>query len=127
MPKYAIAQSSFCQSKTVTVINGNRPGGTGDMRMRLLIPYLKKYLPFNPSIVAQYMPDGGGRELANHIYRGARPDGLTIGNSPGGFVLNAILGGVGVDITSTDLPFSAPAIVEPAMSLSPKKRLDLTR
>ena len=67
------------------------------MRMNALLPYLRKYIPGNPNIVAEFMPGGGGRKVANHIYRVAAPDGLTIGNPPGGFIASAVLGEPGVN------------------------------
>jgi len=96
-PAAAFSQAPFYQGKTITIINGNEPGGTGDMRMRALIPYLKKYIPGDPSLLAEFMPGGGGRKLANHIYKGARPDGLTIGFPPGSFITYAVMGEQGVD------------------------------
>ena len=42
------------------------------------------------------MDGGGGRKAANHIYRTARPDGLTIGAMTPGFVPSAALGETGV-------------------------------
>ena len=33
----------------------------------------------SPAIVVEYMDGGGGRQVGNHMYRNARPDGLTIG------------------------------------------------
>jgi len=92
----AFSQSPFYQGKTITIIQGRDPGGTGDMRVRAVMPYLRKYIPGNPTIVTEFMAGGGGRKAANHIYRGARPDGLTIGNVGAGLVSAAILGEVGV-------------------------------
>jgi len=93
----AFSQAPFYQGKTLTIINGNAPGGTGDMRMRAILPYLKKYLPGEPTVVGDFMPGGGGRKLANHMYRTARPDALSIGFPPGSFVTYAVLGETGVD------------------------------
>ena len=93
----AFAQGPFYQGKTVTVINGNAPGGTADMRMRAVMPYLKKYIPGEPTVVAEFMDGGGGRKLANHLYRSARPDGLTIGFPAGSFITYAVMGETGVD------------------------------
>ena len=93
----ALSQAPFYQGKTVTVINGNAPGGTADMRMRAAIPYLKKYIPGEPTVVAEFMDGGGGRKLANYMYRTARPDGLTIGFPPGSFVAYGVMGEKGVD------------------------------
>lgn len=99
------AQPSFFQGKTLTIINGNEPGGTGDMRMRALIPHLRKYIPGEPTLVAEFMPGGGGRKLANHIYRGARADGLTIGFPPGSFIAYAVMGEKGVEYDIGKLVF----------------------
>ena len=90
------SQTPFYQGKTLTVIQGREPGGTGDMRIRSLFPFLKKYIPGQPNIVTEYMPGGGGRKTTNHIYRGVKPDGLTIGNVGVGLVANAVLGEPGV-------------------------------
>jgi len=96
LPADLFAQTPFYQGKTITIIQGRDPGGTGDMRTRALIPFLQKYIPGNPTIVSEYMPGGGGRKAANHVYRSARPDGLTIGNPGVGMVSSAVLGETGV-------------------------------
>jgi tripartite-type tricarboxylate transporter receptor subunit TctC len=44
----------------------------------------------------QYMGGGGGRQAANHIYKVAKPDGLTIGSMGAALVANAVLGETGV-------------------------------
>lgn len=95
-PDLAYCQAPFYQGKTITIIHGRDPGGTGDLRVRALIPLLQKYIPGNPNIVNQYMPGGGSRNAANHLYRSARPDGLTIGNLSAGMVSLAVLGETGV-------------------------------
>lgn len=89
-------QSAFYQGKTLTLIQGREPGGTGDMRVRAVIPYLRKYIPGQPTIVIEFMAGAGGRMAVNHMYRAARPDGLTLGNVGAGLVANAVLGEPGV-------------------------------
>ena len=96
LPGSLFAQSDFYKGKTITIIQGRDPGGTGDMRVRAMIPFLQKYTPGNPNIVSEYMPGGGGRKAANHVYRSARPDGLMIGNPGLGMVSAAVLGETGV-------------------------------
>ena len=68
-PEAAFSQASFFQGKTVTVVQGRDPGGTGDLRVKALFPFLQKYIPGKPTIVSEYMPGGGSRKAANHIYR----------------------------------------------------------
>jgi tripartite-type tricarboxylate transporter receptor subunit TctC len=95
-PGRALAQTPFFQGKTVTIVQGRDPGGTGDMRVKAMLPFLQKYIPGNPIIVNEYMPGGGSRKAANHVYKSVRPDGLTIGNLGLGMVSSALLGEAGV-------------------------------
>jgi hypothetical protein len=95
-PGLALAQAPFYQSKTITVVQGRDPGGTGDIRVRAVLPFLQKYIPGNPTIVNEYMPGGGSRKAANHIFKSAQQDGLTIGNLGSGMVAAAVLGDKGV-------------------------------
>jgi tripartite-type tricarboxylate transporter receptor subunit TctC len=78
-PDHGFTQAPFYQGKTITVIAGTAPGGIGDNRVKSLVPFLRKYIPGNPAIVVQYMDGGGGRQVGNHMYSNARPDGLTVG------------------------------------------------
>jgi tripartite-type tricarboxylate transporter receptor subunit TctC len=75
----ATAQTPIYQGKTITVVSGVAPGGSGDIRIKALLPFLRKYIPGSPTLVVENMPGGGGRKAANHLYNNARPDGLTIG------------------------------------------------
>jgi tripartite-type tricarboxylate transporter receptor subunit TctC len=75
----ASAQTPFYQGKTITVVSGVAAGGSGDIRIRALLPFLRKNIPGNPTLVVENMPGAGGRKAANHLYSNARPDGLTIG------------------------------------------------
>ena len=90
----AFRQTPFYQGKTITIARGSTPGGIGETRMRALIPYLKKHIPGQPTILVDFMEGGGGRKAANHVY--GRSDGLTLGSGPGGILASAILGETGV-------------------------------
>lgn len=96
LPGYTFSQEPFYKGKTIKLVSGRKPGGSGDMRVRGLLPFLKKHIPGNPNLVMRYMPGGGGRKTSNYIYKVARPDGLTIGNVGSGLVSNGILGASGV-------------------------------
>jgi tripartite-type tricarboxylate transporter receptor subunit TctC len=94
----AFAQSTpYYQGKTIMLIQGREPGGTGALRVQAAIPFLRKYIPGEPIIVTQFMTGGGGRKATNYIARNAKPDGLTIGNVGSGLVANAVLGSIGVE------------------------------
>ena len=92
----ASSQTHFYQDKTISVVLGGPPGGSADMRTRAVTTLLRKHIPGNPTLIIQYMAAGGGRQAANHVYRGARPDGLTIGSMGAALVANAVLGVTGV-------------------------------
>jgi tripartite-type tricarboxylate transporter receptor subunit TctC len=95
-PGLSLAQTPFYQGKTVTIVQGRDPGGTGDIRVKAVIPFLQKYIPGNPNILSEYMPGGGSRKAANHIFKTAQSDGLTMGNLGSGMVAVAVLGEKGV-------------------------------
>src|SRR5262245_25811537 len=44
LPIPALSQTPFYQGKTLKIIN-NDPGGTAGMRVKAVIPYLRKYIP----------------------------------------------------------------------------------
>ena len=96
LPAAVSGQAPFYQGKTLTIVQGRQAGGTGDLRVRAQVPFLQKYIPGNPAIVLEFMPGGGGRKAANHVYRTTAPDGLTIGAMTPGFVPSAVLGETGV-------------------------------
>jgi tripartite-type tricarboxylate transporter receptor subunit TctC len=91
-----LAQTPFYHGKTITIIQGTEAGGSSDVMTKALMPYLKKHIPGEPTIVSEYMPGGGGIKAANYIFKNVRPDGLTIGRVGGGLVANAVLGEKGV-------------------------------
>ncbi|HEY3306201.1 MAG TPA: hypothetical protein VGL70_21990 [Candidatus Binatia bacterium] len=66
------------------------------MRARAVFPFLRKYIPGQPTVITEFVAGAGGRKAANHIFRGARPDGLTIGSVGAGLIANAVLGEPGV-------------------------------
>jgi len=95
-PDTGFAQAPFYQGKTITVIAGTAPGGIGDNRVKAMVPFLRKYIPGNPATAVQYMDGGGGRHVGNHMFRNARPDGLTIGAFSSAVIGLNLLGESGV-------------------------------
>ena len=96
LPTLAHSQAKFYEGKTVTLIAFTAAGGSGDLRVKAVIPFLKKHIPGNPTVVIEYMDGGGGRKGANHIFHSARPDGLTIGAAGGASVALGIMREQGV-------------------------------
>lgn len=95
-PVAAHAQTNFYEGKTVTLLATTAPGGSGDLRIKAVVPFLRKHIPGNPSIVMEYIDGGGGRKGANHLYHQVRPDGLTIGAASGSIVALGIMREQGV-------------------------------
>jgi len=90
--EYARAQSNYYQGKTVTILRGGTPGGYGDLQARALIPFLKKYIPGEPTIIIEHKPGAAGRTAVNYMYSGAKPDGLTIGAVGNVLISGQVLG-----------------------------------
>jgi tripartite-type tricarboxylate transporter receptor subunit TctC len=88
----AFPQAPYFQGKTIKIIRGGEPGGTGDLQARALIPFLKKHIPGEPTIIIENMPGAAGRKAVNYIYSSAKPDGLSIGAVGAGLVAGPILG-----------------------------------
>ncbi|HET8564539.1 MAG TPA: hypothetical protein VFM35_11760 [Candidatus Binatia bacterium] len=86
------AQAPYYQGKTITIVRGGEPGGSGDMQARALVPFLKKYIPGNPNIFIENMPGAAGMKAVNYIYSTAKPDGLTITAVGSGLAAGPILG-----------------------------------
>ncbi len=95
-PPLGAQPTPYLQGKTIILVQGREPGGTGAVRVQAAIPFLRKYLPGEPIIVTQFMPGGGGRKAANYIQY-AKPDGLTFANVGSGLIANAVLGSTGVE------------------------------
>jgi len=84
------AQTHYYAGKTITIVRGGGAGGSGEFQSRALVPFLKKYIPGNPTIMMEFMDGAAGRKGANFMYT-AKPDGLKIG-SAGAMIPGPILG-----------------------------------
>jgi tripartite-type tricarboxylate transporter receptor subunit TctC len=128
---HVFAQSPYYQGKTIKLIQGREPGGSGDIRSRAVIPFLSKYIPGNPNIVSEFMPGGGGRKAANYLFSTARPDGLTIGHVSSGIVTSAVLKETGVQydldkfhwLGSTDSAFHYAFFIRKELGLNSLEKL----
>src|SRR6185295_3669122 len=104
------AQEQFFRGKVVRVIVGFPPGGGYDTYARLIARHMGKYIAGNPTVVVDNMSGAGSMISANHIYRVAKPDGLTIGHFIGGLFLQQILGKSGIEFDARKFEYiGAPA------------------
>jgi tripartite-type tricarboxylate transporter receptor subunit TctC len=72
------AQAPFYQGKTIRLVVGSPAGSNYDQYARLIAPYLSKYIAGQPEVIVQNMGGAGSVIAANHIYRLAASDGLTV-------------------------------------------------
>lgn len=93
----AHSAESFYEGKTIRIIVGTSPGGGYDTYTRLIARHFSKHIPGSPSIIVDNMPGAGGLISANHLFKVAKPDGLTIGHFVGGQFLQQLLGKPGIE------------------------------
>jgi len=93
----AEAQDEFYRGKTVRIVVGFPPGGGYDTYSRAIARHLAKHIPGKPAIIVENMGGAASLIAANHAYRVARPDGLTIVNFQGNQILGQLLGREGVE------------------------------
>ncbi|OGP25605.1 MAG: hypothetical protein A2038_06065, partial [Deltaproteobacteria bacterium GWA2_57_13] len=93
----APAQESFFKGKTMRIVVGFSAGGGFDTYSRAIGRHMGKHIPGNPTIIVENMTGAASILSANHLYRIAKPDGLTIGNFHGFQILNQVLGAPGIE------------------------------
>ncbi|MBM4262258.1 MAG: hypothetical protein FJ145_12625 [Deltaproteobacteria bacterium] len=96
----AQAQDNFYRGKTVRIIVGATAGGGYDTYARTMARHMGKHIAGNPNLIVDNMPGAGFLISANHMYKVAKPDGLTIGHFIGGLFLQQFLGKPGVEFES---------------------------
>lgn len=95
----------FYQGKTVRIIVGAAAGGGYDTYSRTIARHMGKHIPGNPSLVVENMPGAGFLISANHMYKVAKPDGLTIGHFIGGLFLQQLLGKPGIEFDAAKFDY----------------------
>jgi tripartite-type tricarboxylate transporter receptor subunit TctC len=95
-----LAQANFYEGKTIRFIVGFSAGGGYDTYTRLIARHMGRHVPGNPVFVVDNMAGAGSLISANHIYKVAKPDGLTIGHFIGGLFLQQLLGKPGIEFDS---------------------------
>ena len=91
------AAAPYYDGKSIRIIVGTSPGGGYDTYTRLIARHLSKHIPGSPSIIVDNMPGAGGMLSANHMFKVAKPDGLTIGHFVGGQFLQQLLVRPGIE------------------------------
>lgn len=106
----AMAAAPFYEGKTIRIIVGTSPGGGYDTYTRLIARHIARHIPGNPAIVVDNMPGAGSMISANHLYKVAKPDGLTIGHFIGAQFIQQLLGRPAIEFDALRFEYiGAPA------------------
>lgn len=118
----AFAAAPFYEGKTIRIIVGYSAGGGYDAYARLFSRHLGKHIPGNPNIIVDNMPGAGGLISANHLYKVAKPDGLTIGHFSGGLFFNQIMGEPGIEFDARKFVYLGAPFKEEIVCVISKAR-----
>jgi tripartite-type tricarboxylate transporter receptor subunit TctC len=99
------AVADFYRGKTVRIIVGHGVGGGFDVWSRAIARHLGKYVPGNPTVIVENMPEAGGMVAANNLYNVAPKDGTVLANVIGGIARSQLLGDQGVQYDASKLRF----------------------
>ncbi len=95
----------FYKGKNVRIVVGFSAGGGFDTYARALARHMGKHIPGGPSVVVENMTGAGSLIAANHVFKVAKPDGLTIGHFIGGLFLGQVLGQPGIEFDARKFEF----------------------
>jgi tripartite-type tricarboxylate transporter receptor subunit TctC len=82
----------FYKNKQIQLIVGYEAGNDYDIGARLLARYLPKYLPGQPTIIVQNMPQAAALGSANYLYVRAARDGTVMGSISRNLPSQAVMG-----------------------------------
>src|SRR4029450_769889 len=106
---------SFFDSKTIRIVVGFAPGGGFDTYARVISRHMGQHIPGSPTMVVENMTGAGSLIAANHLYRVAKPDGLTIGHFNGALFLGQVLGQPGIEFDARKFELIGAPIREDAV------------
>src|SRR5688500_4491188 len=108
----SFAQDPFYKGKAIRIIVGTSAGGGFDTYTRTIARHFGKHVPGQPTIQVENMPGAGHLIGANHMYKVAKPDGLTIGHFHGGWFLYQLFNRPGIEFDATQFEFIGSPIKE---------------
>src|SRR5204862_4307772 len=102
----------YYRGKTVRIVVGLSAGGGFDIYARTMARHMGKHVPGNPAFIVDNMPGAGSMISANHVYKVAKPDGLTLGHFVGSLFMQQLLGRPGAEFEATRFEFVGSPIPE---------------
>jgi tripartite-type tricarboxylate transporter receptor subunit TctC len=107
-----VQAQSFYEGKTLRIIVGLGAGGGFDTYARVIARHMGKHIPGNPTIIVDNMTGAGSLIAANHLYKVAKPDGLTVGHFLGSLFLGQAMGQQGIEFDARKFEFVGAALRE---------------
>jgi tripartite-type tricarboxylate transporter receptor subunit TctC len=77
-PAAAQSVEQFYKGRNVTLFVASAPGGINDLVGRLVAKHMGRFIPGEPTIIAQNLQGAGGLVLANRLYTQSEKDGSVI-------------------------------------------------
>ena len=117
LPSVAAAATAddFYKGKTIRIVVGFSAGGGFDTYARAIARHMSRHIPGQPPIIVENMTGAGSLISANHLFKVAKPDGLTIGHFIGGLFLGQVLGQPGVEFDGRKFEFISAPITDHMM------------
>jgi tripartite-type tricarboxylate transporter receptor subunit TctC len=110
----------FYKGKTIRIVVGFTAGGAFDVYSRTIARYMSQHIPGNPTIIVENMAGAGSLVAANHIYKAANPDGLSIGNFIGGLFVGQVLGRPGIEFDALKFEYLGSPMRENTVCVTTK-------
>ena len=108
----ADAVEDFYRGKQIRLVIGLDVGGGYDISGRAIARHIGKFIPGNPTIVAENMGGAGGRIAANWLYNVAPKDGSVIGSISQGTPLDQALKQQGIQFDVAEFKWIGNPIVD---------------
>jgi tripartite-type tricarboxylate transporter receptor subunit TctC len=112
LSRSAASAEDFYSGKTIRIVVGFSAGGGFDTYARAIARHMGKHIPGNPAFIVENMTGAGSLIAANHVYKVAKPDGLTIGHFIGGLFLGQVLGQKGIEFDARKFEFIGAPVTD---------------
>jgi tripartite-type tricarboxylate transporter receptor subunit TctC len=103
---------SFYEGKTLRIVVGLGAGGGFDTYARAIGRHLGRHIPGTPNVIVDNMPGAGSILMTNHLFKVAKPDGLTVGHFNGAIILGQVLGQKGIEFDARKFEYLGAAVKE---------------
>jgi tripartite-type tricarboxylate transporter receptor subunit TctC len=95
----------FYKGKSIRIVVGFSAGGGFDTYARAIARHMSKHIAGQPGVLVENMTGAGSLIAANHVFKVAKPDGLTVGHFIGGLFLGQVLGQPGIEFDARKFEF----------------------